>query len=515
VRVLSVPAAPDLVVSIPVDGKGMAMSPPVEFSPDESVMFVSVVTQRAVPFKWWKEHQADVGAGVLLLVLLIATWWARRVWRRPRAAGRWYCRHCNYDVTRDAAARESAPAATVSQCPECGSGIGPATSVAGTTRIRRLIPVALTTLLIGGLCLWRINAGLTTATLGKAAWPLDAVRRVIPGWPLARIELVDEWSTRVRCFDTRTWRELGVIEKGWSSHRSTPRGDCLLWTEQDAANGWNNDLIIAPTNGTPPTRVRLGTNSDGFASLVGFTGDGREALVVMNGLIPPPTYGSAAPPDGTTTVRLLGIDLSTFAIREISRIRAAAIQNAPNQWSIPNVGGAAEGGASGAWAMLVMTGPDAPKLVRGGPGSTNVEQWPRIQILLGSAQGVEFVLRRGAFAIGQRGRIWFQQVIGPTGEVTSPRLSSLQMVLDRGDDPALLLRVPLPLWIHADTKSLDLAAPRAVVEQVSESPSFRYRAAFSAVTPAGVATAAELRVFDMKRIADGERVGETPPSRPK
>jgi hypothetical protein len=33
-------------------------------------------------------------------------------------------------------------------------------------------------------------------------------------------------------------------------------------------------------------------------------------------------------------------------------------------------------------------------------------------------------------------------------------------------------------------------------------------------TVAGV-TAAELRVFDMKRIADGERVGETPPSRPK
>ena len=510
------PAAPDLTIPIPVDGKGVALSPPVEFSPDEGVMFVSVVTKRAAPFKWLQEHQADIGAAVLLLVLLIATWWARRVWRRPRAAGRWYCRRCNYDVTRDAVAGESAAAATVPQCPECGRSIGPATSVAGTTRLRRLIPVALTTLLIGGLCLWRINAGLTTATLGKPVWPLDAVRRVIPGWPLARIELVDEWATSVRCFDTRTWRELGVIEKGWSSDRSTFGGDRLLWTELNQANGWNNDLIVAPTDGTPPKRVRLGTNSDGFASLVGFTGDEREALVVMNGLVDPPaTWSAAAATDGTTTVRLLGIDLNTFAIREIGRIRAAAIQNAPNQWSIPIVGGAAEGGESGAWAMLVMTGPDAPKLVRGRPGAANVEQTPNLPAQMPSVHGVEFALRKGAFAMGSSGDINFVQVISPTGELTSHSSPSFQMALDRGDDPALLLRVPLPLWMDVDNKGLDLAAPGAAVVQVSESPSFRYRAAFSAVQPTGVATAAELRIFDMKRIADDKRTRETSPSRPQ
>lgn len=493
----------------------MALSPPVEFSLDESVMFVSVVTQRAAPFKWLKEHQADIGAGVLLLVLLIATWWARRVWRRPRAAGRWYCRRCNYDVTRDATAGESAAAATVSQCPECGSGIGPATSVAGTTRLRRLIPVALTTLLIGGLCLWRINAGLTTATLGKAAWPLDAVRRVIPGWPLARIELVDEWSTRVRCFDTRTWRQLGVIEKGWSSHRSTPRGDRLLWTEQDAANGWNNDLILAPTNGTPPTRVRLGTNSEGFASLVGFTSDEREALVVMNSLVPPPTNGGDSPSDGTTTVRLLGIDLNTFGIREISHIQAAAIQNAPNQWSIPIVGGAAEGGASGAWAMLVMTGPDAPNLVWGRPGGANVEQRPNLTTPMRSVHGNEFALRKGAFAMGASHDIHFREIIQPTGEITSHGTATSQMALSRGGDPDLLLRVPLSLWTGDNKIKLDLAAAGAAVVQESGSPTFRYRAVFSAVQPTGVATAAELRVFDMKRIAEGDPTRETPPSRPK
>ncbi len=493
----------------------MAMSPPVEFSPDESVMFVSVVTQRAVPFKWWKEHQADIGAGVLVLVVLLAAWWVRRVWRRPRAMGRWYCRRCNYDVTRDAAARESAPAATVSQCPECGSGIGPATSLAGTTRLRRLIPVSLAALVIGAVCLWRINAGLTTATLGKAAWPLDAVRRVIPGWPLARIELVDEWSTRVRCFDTRTWRELGVIEKGWSSHRSTPRGDCLLWTEQDAANGWGNDLIIAPTNGTPPTRVRLGTNSDGFASLVGFTGDEREALVVMNGMIPPPTYGSAAPPDGTTTVRLLGIDLNTFAIREIGRIRAAAIQNAPNQLSIPIVGGAAEGGESGAWAMLVMTGPDAPKLVWGRPGSANVEQKPNLTTPKRRVHGIEFALRQGVFALGFSDDLHFSEIIRSTGDITSHVSSTSQMAFRRGGDPDLLLRVPLSLWTGDNNIKLDLAAPGAMIMQQSLAPTNRYRAVFSVTGTVAVVTAAELRVFDMKRIADGERVGETPPSRTK
>lgn len=510
------PAAPDLIIQIPVDGKGMAMSPLVEFSPDERVMFVSVATTRAVPWKWWKEHQADLGAGVLLLTLLLAAWWARRVWRRPRAAGRWYCRRCNYDVTRDAAAGESGSAATVAQCPECGSDIGPATSVAGTTRLRRLIPVGLATLMIGGLCLWRINAGLTTATLGKPAWPLDGVRRVIPGWPLARIELVDEWSTRVRCFDTRTWRELGVIEKGWSSHRSTPRGDRLLWTEQDAANGWNNDLIIAPTNGTPPQRVRLGTNSDGFASLVGFTGDEREALVVMNGLIPPPTYGSAAPSDGTTTVRLLGVDLNTFAIREIGRIRAAAIQNAPNQWSIPIVGGAAEGGESGAWAMIIITGPDATKAVFGAPGEASIERIPPILTPLSpTVAGVEFALRKGSLAIGTSHNTHFSTIVYRDDSAIEHGPVTSQVALRRGGDPELLLRVPLSLWTGDQNIELDLAATGAMIMQQSLSPTNRYRAVFSVTGTVAVVTAAELRVFDMKRIADGERVGETPPSRPK
>lgn len=503
------PAAPDLIIQIPVDGKGMAMSPLVEFSPDERVMFVSVATTRAVPWKGWKEHQADVGAGVLLLVLLVAAWWVRRVWRRPRAAGRWYCRRCNYDVTRDASAGGSAPAATVAQCPECGSSIGPATSVAGMTRLRRLIPVSLAALVIGAVCLWRINAGLTTATLGKPAWPVDAVRQVIPGWPLARLETIEEQAFRIRCFDTQTWRELGVIEKGWSSTRSTVRGDRLLWTEQDAANGWSNDLIIAPTDGTSPKRVRLGTNSDGFASLVGFTGDEREALVVMNGLIPPPTYGSNAPPDGKTTVRLLGVDLNLLAIREIGRIQAAAIQMAPNQWSIPIVGGAAEGGETGVWAMLVMTPPDGPKLVWGRPGQTNVEQSLRLNWPTRSVHGVEFALRNGAFAIGLSDDIHFSDIIQPTGEITSHGTATSQMALRRGGDPDLLLRVPLSVWIGDSKIKLDLAAPGATFVHESISPTFRYRATFSAIQPTGVATAAELRVFDMKRISDADRRNET------
>jgi hypothetical protein len=488
----------------------VAVSPPVDFSPDESVMFVSVLTLREAPFKWWREHQADIGALVLLLALLMAAWWVRRVWRRPRAAGRWYCRRCNYDVTREAPALERVAPATVAQCSECGSGIGPASSVAGTTRLRRLIPVALATIVIGGLCVWRITAGLTTATLGKAAWPLDAVRRVIPGWPLARIELVDEWTTRVRCFDTRTWRELGVIDKGWSSHRSTFRGDRLLWTELNEANGWNNDLIIAPADGTPPKRVRLGTNRDGFASLVGFTGDQREALVVMNGLVDlPVSWSAAAAPAGTTTVRLLGVDLSTLAVREIGRIQAAAIQNAPNQWSIPIVGGAAEGGESGAWAMLVMTGPDAPKLVWDRPGGARLERKPNLTTPMPSVLGVEFALRQGAFATGSSHDIHFSQIIQPTGEITSHSTATAQMALSRGGNPELLLRVPRLLWNGDNKTKLDLAPPGATVVQESTSPSFRYRATFSSIQPTGIATAAELRVFDMKRVADGDRAHET------
>lgn len=485
----------------------MAMSPPVEFSPDESVMFVSVVTTRAVPWKWWKEHQADIGAGVLVLVVLLAAWWVRRVWRRPRVAGRWYCRRCNYDVTRDTPGDDAA-AVTIAQCPECGTGIGPGAAVAGTTLRRRVLPVTIAALLVSGLCLWRINAGLTNATLGKPAWPLDAVRRVIPGWPLARIAIVEEQMFRVRCFDTRTWRELGLVETKWTSWRSPMRGNRLVWTEQDAASNWNNDLIAAPTDGSPPKRARLGTNSDGFASLVGFTSDEREALVVMNGLIPAPRYGSDTPPDGTTTVRLLGVDLQTLAVREIGRIRAAAIQQARNQWSIPIVGGAAEGGEGGAWAMLVMTGPDAPKLVWGGPGGASLEQKPNLTMPMPSVYGVEFALRKGAFAMGSSGEIHFSEIIQPTGEITSQGAATSQLALSRGADPDLLLRVPLSLWTGDQNIELDLAAPGALIMQQSMSPTNRYRSAFS-VTGTGVATAAELRVFDMKRIADADPRNET------
>jgi hypothetical protein len=466
--------------------------------------FVTATTVLSDPWKWWKEHEADFAAGLMLAVLAVAAWWVVRVWRRPRVAGRLYCRRCNYDVTH------ANGDAAIDRCPECGSPQGTVRPIGGSSRGRRLLPPMIAACAVLGVLGWRLGNGVNVGVPGRTAWPTAALQRIVPGWSLSRREVIAQSAQRIQCFETKTWKLRGIIDKAWESPRTSPRGELLAWVELNLANGWNNDLVLAPTDGGPRRQVRLGDNTSGFGAVIGFTGDQREVLVVMNGLVGPPLgSGETAETSGITRVRLLGVSLESLAVREIGAIQAAAIQNAPNQWSVPTVAAAAEGGESGGWAMLVISGPDAPKLVWGAPGKPPLEQRPPLAVLPGSVFDATFSLVKDAFVIHGPTPSGRHITLQRDGTVEKRRRTDWKWSVQSNNQAN-------PIVVVSGDKSRTIefdGAPKTfIVQSFWQSPDERFLMTLSVSTVGK--PGAELRVFDLWKLIDpSERIepASTPP----
>ncbi len=387
--------APDVVVPFAAEATGSIYFPRVTFNDEESIAFVSGTAIEGPAWPWWSRHEPDVMLGTLIGLLFVAVVSIWRVCSRPRVRGRWYCRTCNYDLGTGTRIDHDRIAAV---CPECGRSTGQNDAIPGRSSFRRLAPVCMFVGVAAPLVCWRLASGVVPAKAGVEPWPHPHLQAIWPGWPLARRLIVHRSFERVRRVDLASGRETGRIGSDFIPGRPTPRSDRWCWIRSNRTQPLRSELRIANFGSSRLIRIPIRHEDHRLAELVGFTGDEREAVVVVHGA-PAPTGDSA---DGirvlpaTTRVTLLGVDLNTQAVREIgsATVRASAI--GPKQWGIPTVAAAAEGG-DGAWAMFVMSGPDEGTLTWKGMPPRRIENPP--VMISGSTRGFRYSLERDAFVM--------------------------------------------------------------------------------------------------------------------
>lgn len=194
---------------------GRVAEPGVMFAGSPPMLYVAEPVWNATWGRWIGWHAPTIATSVLLVTLFVATWWVRRVWKRPRQVGRMYCRGCNHQLAKPQLMlnekKRAVWADAESKCPECGvrHKRGP---VRGRLRFTRMLPVLLVAPVVVFVC------GLTMlATLrfhrasgwGGGTWPTLGLEKVFGAWALERR------SSAMQVQSTRLWRidpRTGVAE---------------------------------------------------------------------------------------------------------------------------------------------------------------------------------------------------------------------------------------------------------------------------------------------------------------
>jgi hypothetical protein len=316
---------------------------------------------------WWRAHTVDVaGAGAFILLALLACLVARVV-RRPRSAGRWYCRRCNYDVSAPAPPAASevigpSPPSALQQCPECGTTLAPGRVVRGRARRVRLIAPLLVLGLGIAVATGVWSRGVRRYT-GADAWPSAAIGKAIGWWPVSRVPVAARQVCVVHAYDLRTGREISRFDMpAWSTAQTgpSPDGRYFATSEFSADNSYSNDAVIADVQTGTVRRVVLGGNEAGFIKFQGFTADGKESVCTVTGLVGPGTTGELK-------VRIVTVSLETLQTREVATVTTLASKGSANSWNVPEVFAAVAPGANPEWAMYTDSGPRQGTLTIGGP----------------------------------------------------------------------------------------------------------------------------------------------------
>jgi len=335
------PAAFD--ISLSPDAAGANAPVTLRFDDSGTHLFVSRYQQLDAP-NWLLEHAIDLSGSALLVILLLLLALVLRVLRRPQLLGHLHCRRCNYDLTR---LDHPIP----SLCTECGTSTAAHPPRPGASLSRRLL------LPLGTLVPLLILAALTfnqfceSPRPGNTAWPFDAMRRVVPFWPFARVTpaLASGMQHFVYPLSASATAPPRPFTLRGELPLSSPDGNTIAWCQFDQLNNWAIQAHFASLATGNTRTVTLGTNADGFPKAQGFTPDGREALFTLSSLVQTPPSDPAAT-STPITVTLLAVAASDGAVRKIGSAPTTALRASANSWNVPHVLAAMD--ASGSWAML-------------------------------------------------------------------------------------------------------------------------------------------------------------------
>ncbi len=384
---------PAIEIPLVPDASGAVAYPTVSFDDAASRVFLTAMRPIGDRYGWWHRNECEVGAITALVSTALLVWVVIHVRRRPQRTGHVYCSHCNYDLTPATPVPESSapglameagfsttvnlmhfdalPPVIPAVCPECGVKTHDHPPAKGRTTRRRLawpVPVLLLLLVAGT---WRCGHWLTLAGASSLPrWPMDFVGKLIPGWPVARLPYSPRQMPTVTAFSLKSPAGgTGVTLQYDAIYAAAPTTDGRrwVWVEFGESNGWKNELCWHDFETGLTRRVELGSASDGFGTPQGFTSEGREALAIMTGLVTP---GAGGKVDGTTMVRLVGVDLTTGKVREIGKAKSASTQTAPDSWQVPAILGAARESGDPEWAILTLDGPAAGAMTVGTGGES-------------------------------------------------------------------------------------------------------------------------------------------------
>jgi hypothetical protein len=142
------------------------MGGPVLFDAQRSLVYIRALEW--TPYGWGlvKWYAPDVGAIVLIIILILGVTRVRRVLRNRQVPSRWYCSRCNYELTGPDAA---------GLCPECGIDCAKSRPKRGRSTRRRLVVLALIILpalsaCVSGLC-WGLQRYEKGGPFNSRPWP--------------------------------------------------------------------------------------------------------------------------------------------------------------------------------------------------------------------------------------------------------------------------------------------------------------------------------------------------------
>ena len=306
------------------------------WSEDGSRIFVS----RTVDPRVWPLLDAarpDIGAllvvaGVLAIIIGVA-----RIVRRPRIAGRSYCRRCNHDLNAMPGERPSSP-----RCPECGlplDGRGVTAGRGSGLRMARVGVPALVT--VGcGVALFLTSIAPPQSKRLNPAWPVAAASAV-PNWPWWRRSTIDEperLKLRIDVIrvdaDGLRLESSAILAGSGQQWVARADGTAVACVENSPDTEWVPRVAWLDTVGGRGGSVDLAPARTGFPTICGWSPDDREivALVQFTGS----TYSTRD--DGTAIVdtAVMAIDPETGTVRTVGhgRGRATGTAGPPAAWQI-------------------------------------------------------------------------------------------------------------------------------------------------------------------------------------
>lgn len=346
------PLQPTLVIPITPDAAGVIPYPSVDFDPSSHYLLHSRIATPPTP--WWTANRVDVFAVATLLQLLLAAFILRRIASRPQLPRHLHCVRCNYDLT-------TAPRST---CPECGADLTRHPPSPGRTRLRRLRLPALT-LLPPLLTTSFLTARDLTFSNPGAPWPHPIVGKAIPFWPLGQAPLPSRPPTPVLdLYPLPSGPAIHLAPDTYSSvlftPDATPETMKLAWLESSEHNNWRLEFVLFTLATRTSARVTLGESSDGRALLHRFTPSGADAIVTITSL-------TSTDNRGALPVRILAINTTTLAVRELGAASTTATNTGPSIWQAPRLDAAASDTNPPRWALLTLEGPSSHHLITGGP----------------------------------------------------------------------------------------------------------------------------------------------------
>ena len=331
------PAAQAWSIDLPDAGstRGTSINE-ARWSEDGSRLFVSrTVDPRAWPLL--DAARPDIGALIIIFGVLAILIGIARIFRRPRTAGRSYCRRCNHDLNAMPGERPSSP-----RCPECGlplDGRGVTPGRGSGLRMARVGVPALVTVACG-VALFLTSVVPPQARRLNSAWPVAAASAV-PNWPWWRRSTIGEPERhKVRIdvirVDASGLRLESSAFLAGSSQQWVTRADgtAVAWVEHSPDTDWVPRAAWFDTVGGRGGSVDLAPAHTGFPAICGWSPDDREivALVQFTGS----TYSTRD--DGTAIVdtAVMAIDPETATVRTVGhgRARATGTGGPPAAWQI-------------------------------------------------------------------------------------------------------------------------------------------------------------------------------------
>ena len=117
----------------------------IAFAPDKPSLYVLSHVLSANPWPSLVARWPEILGGIVALATVAFLLALLRLKRRPRIAGKPYCRRCNYDLTHQVIAATNPPTTsctwpTAARCPECGTPLDRANPIRGRRFSLRLAP---------------------------------------------------------------------------------------------------------------------------------------------------------------------------------------------------------------------------------------------------------------------------------------------------------------------------------------------------------------------------------------